>query len=493
MINIDWLNLDKLKAFFIYHLDAPLLFNSGRFFILFLLFYVIYYALRKQHQARIIFTVLFSLYFYYLSSNHYFWVLILSTIVDYYIGQAIHQNPNPKKKKAFLIISLISNLGLLAWFKYVNFGIDSINQVAGTQLPLLDIFLPVGISFYTFQTLSYSIDIYRGNLAPARNIFDFAFFVSFFPQLVAGPIVRAADFIPQMYQKLALSKKDMSQAILLITGGLIKKAVISDYLSVNFVDRVFDNPLLYSGFENILAVYGYAFQIYCDFSGYSDIAIGLSLVLGFKLPINFDSPYQSSSITEFWRRWHISLSSWLRDYLYISMGGNRNGPRRTKMNLLLTMLIGGLWHGASWKFVVWGGLHGLALALEKWLLPKINPKAGNFLRRELGLFFTFHFVCFCWIFFRADSFITALQVITQIGSGWNLNLISGYLQAYRPIILMLLFAMTLHFIPNKLETWWQNIFSKMPDLLQSFYLTLIIWIVIQAAQSEVQPFIYFQF
>ncbi|TNE79819.1 MAG: MBOAT family protein [Bacteroidetes bacterium] len=488
------LNWEKISELFIYNPKAPLLFNSGAFFLLFMVFFGIYILLHKADKLRIAYTLLFSLFFYYKSSGFYFWVLILSTFIDFYIGNALYKMEDGPKRKALLILSLCSNLGLLAYFKYVNFGIQTYNDLTGNAMPLTDIFLPVGISFYTFQTLSYSIDIYRRNLEPAKNIVDFGFFVSFFPQLVAGPIVRAADFIPQIYQKLSLTKSDMSRAFLLIAGGLVKKAIISDYLSVNFVDRVFDNPLLYSAFENLTAVYAYAFQIYCDFSGYSDMAIGLSLLMGFKLPDNFRSPYQSTSITEFWRRWHISLSSWLRDYLYISLGGNRKGQVRTYVNLLLTMLIGGLWHGASWKFVIWGALHGSLLAIEKFIWSIIPSLKGNKWARVFGFFFTFHFVCFAWIYFRASSFDQAVLVIKQIGLlqiDWAQ--IWTIIQAYQHVFGVLVLALVLHFIPERWEQYWQRYFEQWPMFFKASYLAVCIWIVMQVSRADVQPFIYFQF
>lgn len=486
-------NIEKLSEIWTYQEKAPLLFNSGTFFLLFMLFFGIYILLNKQDKLRIVFTVLFSLFFYYKSSGFYFWVLIFSTCIDYWIGNVLYKSEDGAKRKALLVLSLVSNLGLLAYFKYVNFGISTINELSGSHYELTDIFLPVGISFYTFQTLSYSIDIYRRNLEPAKNIMDFAFFVSFFPQLVAGPIVRAADFIPQMYQKLSLTKSDMSRAFLLITGGLFKKAIISDYISLNFVDRVFDNPLLYSGFENLMAVYGYAFQIYCDFSGYSDIAIGISLLLGFKLPDNFRSPYQSSSITEFWRRWHISLSSWLRDYLYISMGGNRKGKIRTYINLMLTMLIGGLWHGANWKFVIWGAIHGVLLAIEK-ILWTFVPVKGKAWAKIPGAILTFHIVCFAWIFFRASSFEQADIIIKQIRLiQFDWLHISTVIQAYKAVFGMIVLGFALHFIPEKWEQAWHRLFEKTPLVLKASYVAACVWLVIQVARADVQPFIYFQF
>lgn len=372
------LNMQAIIDYFIYLPERPLSFSSIAFFVLFLFFYTLYISTHKTILWRTFYTLAFSLFFYYKSSGVYLLLLILSTVIDFTLGHFIHRATIPWKRRFFLWLSLGANLGLLGYFKYTNFILASIHAFKGKPFEPLDIFLPVGISFFTFQTMSYSIDVYRGKLVPLtdyvhdigsffKQLMDFAFFVSFFPQLVAGPIVRAAEFLPQINQRLGLTKADMGRGLLLICGGLFKKAVISDYISVNFVDRIFENPSLYSGLENLLGVYGFGVQIYCDFSGYSDMAIGLALLMGFTLPENFRTPYQSTSVQEFWRRWHISLSTWLRDYLYISLGGNRKGRFRTYVNLMLTMLLGGLWHGASWVFIVWGGLHGIALAFDRWL------------------------------------------------------------------------------------------------------------------------------
>lgn len=498
MNSINW---DKLSEVFIYIKDKPLIFNSGIFLVLFLLFYSIYISLNNTPRIRIIYTTLFSIYFYYKSSGNYFVILLISTLIDFYLGKMIQNASSQSKKKLFLTLSLVSNLGILAYFKYTNFLIDNFNILTQSYIQFYDIFLPVGISFYTFQTLSYSIDIYRGNLKACDNIWDFAFFVSFFPQLVAGPIVRAADFIPQIREKIKVSKEDFNRALLLISAGLFKKAIISDYISINFVDRVFDNPLLYNSIDNLIAVYGYAIQIYCDFSGYSDIAIGLGLIMGFTLPINFDSPYKSTSITEFWRRWHISLSSWLKDYLYISLGGNRKGKIRTYLNLLITMLLGGLWHGPSWKFVVWGALHGSMLAIEKFIWS-LGLKTNHPIMKFLGAIFTFHFVCFCWIFFRASNWDLAIQVINQISQlfywGSLKNLISGidfiqYWNTYKFVFSLIIAGYFFHLLPSKLELKINALFDKFPMPLKSAYIAFICWVIWQVSTSEVQPFIYFQF
>mgnify|MGYP001428512784 FL=1 len=339
MFQIDW---ERLKDVLEYNPQEPMIFSSGFFLWLFLGFSFIYMLLQKKNTARILFVIAFSYYFYYKSSGFYFFLLGIVTIADFLLALLMDHTGGKIKRKLIVTLSLCINLGLLVYFKYTNFFFNTI----------YDIFLPVGISFFTFQSLSYTIDVYRREIKALHNPLDYAFYVSFFPQLVAGPIVRARDFIPQIRRPLFVSREMFGEGVFFIVSGLFKKAIISDYISVNFVERIFDNPGLYSGIENLFGVYGYAMQIYCDFSGYSDMAIGIALLLGFRFPINFNSPYKADSITDFWHRWHISLSTWLRDYLYISMGGNRKGKLRTYFNLFMTMLLGGLWHGASWNFVV---------------------------------------------------------------------------------------------------------------------------------------------
>ena len=483
----------SFENWYIFDPKHPLLFNSALFLVLFSIFYGIYTQIINKKHLRTFYVVAFSLFFYYKSSGWYFWILLFSSVVDYSISIVMHKQVNKQKRFYLLLLSLISNLGLLAYFKYTNFFIDNWNGLTGSGLSKLNIILPVGISFYTFQTLSYTIDVYRKELAPTKKFIDFLFFVSFFPQLVAGPIVRAKDFIPQIYKKLKLSKADFNLALFLIIGGLIKKAIISDYISVNFVDRVFDNPNLYTPIENILASYGYALQIYADFSGYSDIAIGIALLMGFRLPVNFRTPYQSGSITEFWRRWHISLSSWLRDYLYISLGGNRKGKIRTYVNLFLTMLLGGLWHGASWKFVFWGMLHGSALAVERFFKQYIRlPK--NIFVRAIQVFLTFHFVIFAWLFFRAKDFSTVMDMLHNIGSiRFDMAQFTSIILAYKNVMLLMLFGFLWHFIPKKWEQKLLQVFSVLPIVAKALLFGLLFWAIYVTASAETQPFIYFQF
>lgn len=485
--------MSQLADWFLFSPTKPLLFNSSLFLGLFIFFYALYIMTQKAHKFRVVYVVAFSLFFYYKSSGIYFILLGVSSIIDFTLAKMINNENRPKVRKFYLITSLVSNLGMLAYFKYTNFLLETSNSLFQTNFSLADIILPVGISFYTFQTLSYTIDVYRKQLAPTKSFIDFLFFVSFFPQLVAGPIVRASDFIPQMYQTLKLSKENLHTAFFLIIGGLFKKAVISDYISTNFVDRVFDAPNSYTAIENLLATYGYSIQIYCDFSGYSDIAIGIALLMGFWLPENFRTPYRSGSVTEFWKRWHISLSSWLRDYLYISLGGNRKGKIRTYVNLFLTMVLGGLWHGASWKFVVWGMLHGSALAVERFFGQFISiPKNKG--TKVIQVILTFHFVSFCWIFFRARNFDTAFDVIRNITHvRFDLQQWSTILSSYQMVMALIAIGFVVHFAPSNLFEKVKLHYNATPLTVKAVILGSMFWIVYITASAETQPFIYFQF
>ncbi|MNX37592.1 Peptidoglycan O-acetyltransferase [compost metagenome] len=547
--NFGAVTIEQVKSWFVYNEDEKLLFNTGLFLGLFLVFYFVYGFLRKTFYLRLTYVILFSLFFYYKSSGIYFLLLLLSSVVDYGLSQIIYRESRDGVKKFYLVISVILNLALLGYFKYMNFLIVTYNDMFHGNFALHNVFLPVGISFYTFQSMSYIIEIYREEIKPTKNYIEYLFFVSFFPQLVAGPIVRAKDFLPQIYQKLNLTKEDVNNALFLIIGGLIKKTVISNYISVNFVDRVFDTPMSYTSFENLMASYGYAIQIYCDFSGYSDMAIGIALLLGFKLPVNFRTPYKSTSITDFWRRWHISLSTWLKDFLYISIGGNREGSFAgylfpslfffglllwgmscynesiipliiagvsilifalsfllsskikqtlvTNFNLFTTMLLGGLWHGAGAQFIVWGALHGLALAVHKIFMeffPSKKDKSPNFLWRFFSILITFHFVVFCWIFFRARDFETALQVINNIGQlTFEPELWKTIVLGYKNVFGLMLFGYVWHFLPETFTNGMKSVFDKTPLLVKAIILGFVYWIVYATAVAGSQPFIYFQF
>lgn len=489
------IDIHKLKQVFLYNPEEPLIFNSGIFLFLFTAFLWIYVSLSKTHKPKLIFVTIFSLYFYYKSSGAYFILLLFATAIDFTLAKFIYGSKDKWERKFYIVVTLIVNLGMLGYFKYTNFLFDSFFSITGQDFEPLDIFLPVGVSFFTFQSLSYTLDVYRGNLKPVDNILDYAFFVSFFPQLVAGPIVRASDFLPQIYKPTVVTDEMFGRGVFLIGCGLFKKAVISDYISTNFVDRVFDAPSLYSGVENLFAVYGYALQIYCDFSGYSDMAIGLALLLGFRFPLNFDSPYQSKNITEFWRRWHISLSTWLRDYLYISLGGNRKGEARTYLNQMLTMLLGGLWHGASWRFIIWGALHGLALTVHKFYRSRFPRRRvvrggwGNVVR----ILVTFHFVCFCWLFFRAANIQTVGEMLGQITNHFSLAVVPEFIQGYKVVMMLMVIGYLLHFIPREAELAAQETVTNMSLAGKAAFMISVIFLVIQTKSSGIQPFIYFQF
>ena len=502
-----------LRNLFEYDPKSPLIFTNSLFWYFFGGVLLVYQFIYSRNRLRNGFLLVFSIFFYYKSSGFYFVMLLLTTLIDFFMGRLIYSADNQIAKKTFVVLSVSINLLLLSYFKYSYFFTDLVNGVfhtslqpvnvlaqltnsfTGSHFDLLKIILPVGISFYTFQSISYCVDIYRGKLKPVSNFLDFAFFVSFFPQLVAGPIVRAVDFIPQVYQPFRLSKEEFNKAIFLILNGLIKKILISDYISANFVDRVFETPVNYTGFENLMAVYGYTIQIYCDFSGYTDIAIGVALLLGYRLNLNFKSPYSAFSITDFWRRWHISLSTWLRDYLYISLGGNRKGKFRTNLNLLITMVLGGLWHGASLKFIIWGALHGFALVAHKgWLqVTRTEKTEPQGFRRFVGQVVTLHFVAFCWIFFRAENLTVVQQMLERIAWHFEPALIPNMLFAYRSILLLMAMAFLIHWMKKDTKQFAENLLLRTPDLAKAFLIALVILGLYQVKSADIQPFIYFQF
>jgi len=496
---MDWM---ALLNTLLYDPMKPLFFNSGFFLFFFLAIMVFYPLVVNRVKTRTWYLMLFSVYFYYKTSGVFVLLLLVTSLVNFAIGGWIGKAHSKGSKRWLMLLSLVWNLGSLGYYKYTNFIISIINQISGGSLPMLDIFLPVGISFFTFQTMSYTLDVYFGNLKPVKSFKDFVFFVTFFPQLVAGPIVRASQFIPQIKQRLSLDKDTIAKALVLIFAGFIKKGVIADYISINFVDRVFDSPELFSGVENLLAVYGYGLQIYCDFSGYSDIAIGLAWLMGFHLPMNFNVPYVASSITDFWRRWHISLSTWLRDYLYIPLGGNRKGKVRQYLNLFVTMLLGGLWHGASWNFVLWGAMHGAVLALDKLRMQIFGKKKtelpagkgfGHYLLKVLGVLFTFNFVSFCWIFFRARDFGTAWTVIDRILYSFNGQRFLQWVDAYQVVAILIAAGYIAHWTPRALDRGFENVLRRTPLVLQSLMLAVVMWILFQVRSADIQPFIYFQF
>ncbi len=475
----------------------PLIFSSGLFLALFVGFTLAYYLLRNRLTPRIIFVTLFSYYFYYKTSGMCLLLLAGITTTDYLLARALGRGGSPGRRRALLALSLAVDLGLLGYFKYANFFGASVAAIVGHNFQPSDIFLPVGISFFTFQSMSYTIDVYRGQLKPLDRWLDYAFYVSFFPQLVAGPIVRARDFAPQIHRPLVITRRMIAAGVYFIIIGLVKKSVISDYISLNFVDRIFDNPLRYTGLENLCGLLGYSLQIYCDFSGYSDMAIGIALLLGFHFPANFNAPYKSESISDFWRRWHISLSTWIRDYVYISLGGNRKGKLRTCINLIATMLLAGLWHGAGWNFVLWGGLHGVALAGHKWMRTSLMHHDKHYRsrgwRRAGAIVLTFTLVTLLWIPFRNHDIEASQHMLSQMAFNFHPEVLASMVAGYKWVFLLIVLGFLGHYFPLKWQDRLIARLSKCGVITHAVLLAAVIFLVCQVKSSDIQPFIYFQF
>lgn len=542
-----------------YNQEQPLIFTQLYFWVFFAVILVAYSFVYKHRAVRNAYLFFISLFFYYKTSGFYFVILLVSTLADFIIGKQIYRSKVQLNKKLWVSLSIAVNLFLLVYFKYAYFFADFIsdafgieltvynyfswatNELVGTNFVWEKILLPVGISFFTFQTISYSVDIYRGHIKPVNNILDFGFYVSFFPQLVAGPIVRASEFIPQLYKPYRLTKKDFGWGLFWVLNGLLKKMFLADYIAVNFVDRVFANPTSYSGFENMMALFGYSLQVYADFSGYTDIAIGIALWLGFRLPTNFNSPYKATSVANFWKRWHISLSTWLRDYLYIPMGGNRGGSFfsylmmfiiiffvsllastwivpiafaavllvvaviskfsvkfknwiDTNVNLMLTMLWGGLWHGASWNFVIWGGLNGIGLVVYK-LWKKVSPWSdrSKWYNRAWGIFLTLIFITFTRAWFRSETFDGAITMLQQIGTNFNLSIVPEVVSSFSKVFVVMLGGYIIHWIPTSIKDQYRHWFVGTSIWLKGLISVAVVFFIYQILSAELQPFIYFAF
>jgi alginate O-acetyltransferase complex protein AlgI len=484
-----------------------MLFNSIDFLIFFPIVFLLYWIFTKNLTLRNIFILIASYIFYGWWDWRFLFLITISSFVDYYIGKRLGKENDDKKRKLLLSLSLLVNLGFLMYFKYANFFIESFAESftffgSNLEVSTLNIILPVGISFYTFQTLSYTIDIYRRSLKPTNDIISFFAFVAFFPQLVAGPIERASHLLPQFYVTYRFDYKQVRSGFQLMLWGFFKKVVIADRLAI-LVNEVYNNPEAYSGSDFVIATLFFTFQIYCDFSGYSDIAIGLARSMGFDLMKNFDSPYFSKSITEFWRRWHISLSTWFRDYVYIPLGGSKKGKYRTYYNLFLVFVISGLWHGAAMTFVLWGAIHGTIIVLEK-ATQKFRENIfliTHFKKDEVfsGLvsgLITFSIVAFAWIFFRANSFADAQHIISSMFSSqkghsfYELGLSEFNVNLSIILIVVLLLLEYINKFVN-LKTYLNN---RNVVLRWSFYFVLVFIILLYGVYGSDSPeFLYFQF
>ena len=484
-----WANiLEKLA----YDPQSPMIFSSGTFWALFLFFMPIYALLKRSRMKMVLYVVAFSLYFYYKSSGIFFLLIIATSIIDYLLSLLLATRQKEWQRKLCVLLSVTVSLGVLGYFKYANFLLGSWAQIVGSNFQPLDIILPVGISFYTFQSISYIVDVYRRRIEPTDSWLEYIFFLSFFPALVAGPIVRADHFLPQIKANRVPERSEVWMGFWLILLGIVKKALLADYIA-QYNDIVFTTPETYTGFENLMAMLGYTMQIYCDFSGYSDMAIGIALIMGFNLPQNFNLPYKSLNVTEFWHRWHISLSSWLRDYLYIPLGGNRKGKVRMYLNNFITMLIGGLWHGASWKFVAWGGFHGVALIAHKASQPLLKRIPDTRIVKFVSWVITICFIVFTMAIFRVNSLGDLWVMLGNLFTNFHLDYLPVFVDVRLTWCIFMLVLILSHAMP---DGWWQRLgerFAVMPWVVKLLVFVVVVQLVLQFRSEDVAPFIYFQF
>lgn len=498
--------MDFLLHFLAYSPQSGFLFTSPDFWVFLCLVTGGFSLCYKNRRLRNLFLFVCSLFFYYKIAGLFVFILLLSVFLNYHIGKRIGQSSS---KRFWLCVGVGANLLILFIFRYNVFFTELWNAFWGGGLPAIDylsggipfnyaaatierLLPPVGLAFFTFQAISYLVDLKRGDTQPAESFSDFGFYMSFFPQLAAGPIVRADEFLPQLKRHYMLTRQEFSYALVLIVCGLFKKILVADYLSLNLVSPIFDNPDLFTGLEKWAAVYGFSLQIYCDFSGYTDIALGVAALFGFQLPANFRSPYKASSLTDFWHRWHITLSSWFKDYLYIPLGGNRHGVFRTTAAILVTMLAAGFWHGASIGFIIWGGLHGMALCIEKLTRWHIFTERNRTLRL-IGWLLTFHIVGMAWIFFRAGSLQTASDMFFGLfdNMGWTQlpQILAWHGEALLMMILMFLFLLV---VRERQKKTLARTFERLPLVAKFLLVAAAIFLIVFYGNSPAAGFIYFK-
>lgn len=552
--------MQRIQQLFSFNSQEPLIFTQLDFWLFFILVMVIFSAIHKHFLTRSIFLTVVSLFFYFKTSGLFVLLLGLTLVVNFAFGIRVQEAEKDRNKKLYIAASVIFNLLLLGYFKYAYFFTDSFNQLFHTKYEIVNqfalwgngffgegtfvdkILIPIGVSFFTFHNISYVVDIYRKEIK-VTSFYDFTFYVTYFPHLVAGPIVRARDFIPQINQPFTLTKQDFSWSLVQITKGLFKKIVLADYIAVHFIDKIADAPESYPGFVSVLAMWAYSLQIYGDFSGYTDIAIGISRLMGFKLLENFNSPYKAVSVADFWRRWHKSLGSWLRDYLYIPLGGNRSGGIGTyitstiififlifitqwyeliyvyaglmllyllcwhyfpkvknylnrDLNLLITMVVGGLWHGASENFIIWGSMNGLALIFYQYW-KKMSPyeQSSAWGIRAWRIFFTFNFITFTRIWFRLDEAGEPVKMLNHIWTHFDFTWVMfvKVLDTYQAVFWLILIGFVLHWLPESWKEKGIHLFGKVPFVFQAIFIALSVFFMYQSISDTFKPFVYFQF
>jgi len=483
-----------LSGLFVYQADAPLMMGSIPFVLLFIFFFIIYVVLKNfSRTAMMMYVVCFSLFFAYKVNGMVMWMLPLTSCINYAITQEMRLHEG-KARKALLTLVVLIDLALLAYFKYTNFIIgDVLNEMLHTNFSLKSIALPVGVSFYTFQAISFAVDTYKRKFDMDVTLLEYCFYLTFFPLLMAGPITRASHLIPRLKRNQQASSRMLWTGLFLVMLGLMKKNVLSDYIA-QFNNWVFDAPQTFSGFENLAALFGYPVQIFLDFSGYSDMSIGVAALLGFYLPDNFYFPYRSLSVTEFWRRWHISLSLWFRDYVYIPLGGNRKGMLRMYLNNFVTMLVAGLWHGASWMFVIWGALHGLGLMIHKFFCRQLGIRipsgcVGNF----VSWLITYLYVCFAWSFFRANDLGLLGSMYDKVAKDFSLDYFVPFFHARTGWMLCVIGVMLSYLFTERAYKRMQLRFITLPWIAKLILFMACLQLVVQLSQESVQPFIYYQF
>ena len=494
-------NISEFLNALCYNPKSPLVFTSVLFIALFSILYVGYIFVYNNIKKRNLLLLVFSLFFYYKISGFYVLLLVAMATSDYLIGKQMFRVSTQQKKKWLLLLSIFINVGALILFKYTNFLLNTFFGItSGEPSPvLLNLIMPIGISFYVFKTLSYIFDIYREMIdEPETNYVNYVLYVSFFPNILAGPIAKARDLLPQFAAKLNFNRDLIGKAFMLILIGAFKKVFIADFLGANLVDRVFDSPEFFTGWEGLMAIYGYAMQIYFDFSGYTDIVIGLAMLLGFNVMANFNKPFMADNVADFWRRWHISLSTWFNEYVFYPLAYTFRKFKQAGVILavLITFFISGFWHGPSWTYILWGTSHGLAIAFTfatANLRSKIAKKNTFGIYRFLSIFITFHFLAFSMVLFRAESLIAAQKIYTLVFTHFDISVAGQWAKLYATPLAILIVAYLLHYSPLKWNEFFTRQFIRLHWAVKVLIIVIGILFIFQGFSSDTQPFIYLEF